>query len=92
MSHVTAVVARIPEPSKALKVLMWAIFITMLMGLYGDWILYGLGWLWPLWRTPLVGAVVGLPLYIFTIIPASVFYAGQTSFVTTQPQLVCKPE
>ena len=81
MSHVTAVVDRMPGPSKALKVLMWVLFVALLLGLYGNWLLYDLGWLRPLWRTPIVGGVVGLPLYIFTIIPASVFYAGQTPFL-----------
>ncbi len=81
MSHVTAVVDRMPGPSKALKVLMWVLFVALLLGLYGNWLLYDLGWLRPLWRTPIVGGVVGLPLYIFTIIPASVFYAGQIPFL-----------
>ena len=81
MSHVTAVVDRMPGPSKALKVLMWVLFVALLLGLYGNWLLYDLGWLRPLWRTPIVGGVVGLPLYIFTIVPASVFYAGQTPFL-----------
>ena len=80
MGHVSAVADRFPGPSKALKVLMWVLFVTLLMGLYGDWILYGLGWLGPLWRTPIVGGMVGLPLYIVTMIPAAVFYAGQTPF------------
>ncbi len=81
MSHVTAVVDRMPGPSKALKVLMWVLFVALLLGLYGNWLLYDLGWLRPLWRTPIVGGVVGLPLYVFTIIPASVFYTGQTPFL-----------
>ena len=80
MSQVTTIGIRFPGPSKFLKVLMWILFVTLLMGLYGDWILYGLDWLWPLWRTPIVGGAVGLPLYIVTMIPAAVFYAGQTPF------------
>ena len=80
MGHVSAVADRFPGPSKALKVLMWVLFVILLMGLYGDWTLYGLGWLRPLWRTPIVGGMVGLPLYIVTMIPAAVFYAGQTAF------------
>ena len=80
MSHISATGNRIPRPSKFLKVLMWILFVTLLMGLYGDWILYGLGWLHPLWRTPIVGGVVSLPLNIVTIFPATVFYAGQTPF------------
>ena len=81
MSHISAIGNRFPGPSKSLKVLMWVLFVTLLMGLYGDWILFGLGWLWPLWRTPIVGAVVGLPLYIVNIFPATVFYSGQTPFL-----------
>jgi len=80
VSHISAIGNRFPGPSKFLKVLMWVLFVTLLMGIYGDWILYGLGWLHPLWRTPLVGGVVGLLLYIVTMIPATVFYAGQTPF------------
>lgn len=80
MSHVSATGNRFPGPSKSLKVLMWVLFVNLLMGLYGDWVLYGLGWLWPLWRTPIVGAVVGIPLYMVTMFPAAVFYAGQTPF------------
>lgn len=70
------------EPSLAavLRGIMWLLFVPLLLGIYGDWLLQFID----LPMTGMAGkmiAIVAPPLYLFLLAPALLSYGGQISFL-----------
>ena len=68
-------------PSTFLRLLMWLLFIPLLLGIYGDWLLQSYISPMPLWLNNLIAPVLGPPLAILYLLPSLLFYAGPTPFL-----------
>ncbi len=67
-------------PSTFLKVLMWILFLPLLLGVYGDWVLQNFVETMPEWLERTL-SIMGPLLAILFLIPTLVVYAGQVSFL-----------
>lgn len=66
--------------STTLAVVMWVLFLPLLLGAYGDWVLHNYVETMPLWLERFL-SLLGPLLAVFYLIPTLVFFAGQTSFL-----------
>ncbi len=66
--------------STFLKILMWVLFLPLILGVYGDWVLQNYVETMPLWLERIL-SILGPLLAILFLIPKLVFFAGQSSFL-----------
>jgi len=67
-------------PSTFLKVLMWILFLPLLLGVYGDWILQNFVATMPEWVERTL-TIMGPLMAILFLIPTLVVFSGQVSFL-----------
>ena len=70
------------SPSATLAVGMWVLFLPMLLGIYGDWVLQNFVETMPEWLERIL-SLLGPLLAVLFLIPSLVFFAGQTSFLVS---------
>ncbi len=66
--------------STTLVVIMWVLFLPLILGVYGDWVLQNYVETMPFWMERVL-SLLGPLLAVFFLIPTLVFFAGQTSFL-----------
>ena len=68
------------SPSATLAIVMWVLFLPLLLGVYGDWVLQNYVATMPEWLERIL-SLLGPLLAVLFLIPKLVFFAGQTSFL-----------
>ncbi len=80
MHYFRPIIEEEPGLAAILRGIMWLLFVLLLLGIYGDWLLQALD-------APMTGiggiivTFVAPLLYVFVLAPALLFYTGQISFL-----------